>query len=135
MNVRIIRRASLLAVTAACAAAMPAQAHHTPTCPGYTDPTCNVNYFAAHQAQPHVDALVKMVEDGTRPVRDVVDGQVKYVEDFWYWCRNDIQHCVETQRDNVYGWYVAPVVAPVEAAVGEVRAKFDQVGCELFGAC
>lgn len=153
------RVAALLGVAATFAVAAPAQAHHIPTCPGFNDPQCNVNYFTAHQVQPHVDYALWtagwVAETVTRPVIEQVE-YAKYSIEFLYdYCLTTgaagVQKCVDeavrNNYDTVYEivyWnllqpYVNPILDPVMADVEEVREdvqdQIDWVACEYFGAC
>ena len=147
---RIGRVAALLAVGATFAVAAPAQAHHIPTCTGFNNPQCNVNYFYAHQVQPTAQPAINAVNGAIT--------QAGYLAAYVDWCSRNAETCANYEVNNLYwfletnvlGPYVRPITDPVVAeafdlaweAVDLTFAVKDQVerdvyyvGCFYFGAC
>ena len=128
--------AGLLGLTATFAMAAPAQAHHIPTCPGFNDPQCNLGYFYAHQAEPHVKELERVVDETVRPVADAVEYQRQFVVGFVEWCKSEgFDYCVGWQIDAYVMPLLNPVLGPVEDALDTVNGEIARVSCEYFGAC
>lgn len=135
------RAAAFLGVAAAFAFAFaaPAQAHHIPACPGFSDPKCNVDFFYAHNVGPGVDLVEAGIRGATAPVVDPVMYNKELVEAFVEWCSADIDRCARAWADSAYYTYVEPEAGPVLGAVGatldDVMETVELVRCRFFGAC